>query len=203
MLPSWVAYVATLLIIWGTIDYIREIRRGKVTPNLVTWFLWSLAPLIALGAQLKAGVGAEAALAAAAGLCPLAVFIIGVKQGTFQPQPFDWWCAGMSIIALALWLITGNGAVGVGLSIVADALGAAPTLRKSWLRPSSESPRFFALFAISALLTILTMTQWTIVNAAFSIYLLILYVTLFALVRFRIGTMFKRTLTPVPDDVEP
>jgi hypothetical protein len=203
MLPNWFAYIATLLIIWGTVDYIRDIRRGNVTPNLVTWFLWSLAPLIALGAQLKAGVGAEAALAATAGLCPLAVFIMGVKQGTFRPQPFDWWCVAMSLIALILWLVTGNGALGVGLSILADAFGAAPTLRKSWLDPSSESSGFFALFAISALLTLLAITKWTMVNAAFSIYLLGLYAILFALVRFRIGPTFKRVALPITDEVEP
>jgi hypothetical protein len=200
MLPSWFAYVATLLIVWGTIGYIRDVHRGRVTPNLVTWFLWSLAPLIALGAQLKAGVGPEAALAAAAGLCPLTVFIAGLKQGAFKPQPFDWWCGAMSLLALTLWLISGNGVVGVGLSIVADAFGAAPTLRKSWRNPTSESPSFFVLFVLSAALTLMTVTQWTIVNAAFSIYILVLYVVLFVLVQFRVGQLFKKSLTPLTDE---
>lgn len=193
MLPGWLAYGATLLIIWGTIGYIRDIRRGSVRPNLVTWFLWSLAPLIALGAQLKAGVGAEVALAAAVGICPFIVFIVGLRQGVFRPQPFDWWCGALSLLALFLWQVTGSGVVGVALSILADTFGAAPTLRKSFTDPESESPTFFALFAISALITLATITQWTIINAAFAIYIFALYVTLFVFAKFKIGKQVGKT----------
>lgn len=203
MLPSWLVYPGVLLIVWGAVGYIRDMHHGRVQPNLVTWFLWSLAPLIALGAQIKAGVGAEAALAAAVGLCPLAIFIVGLKQGRFKPQPFDWWCGGASLVALVLWQITGSGAVGVSLSILADALGAAPTLRKSYLDPRSESSAFFALFTISATITLLTITQWTLLHAAFSIYIFVLYVTLFVLVQFRIGERIPTPWNaPVPIEEE-
>lgn len=86
---------------------------------------------------------------------------------------------------------------------VADAFGAAPTLRKSWGDPTSESPRFFALFAVSAFVTLLTVTQWTIVTAAFSLYLLTLYVILFILVRFKVGLLFQRVTLPMVDESEP
>ncbi|HEX6462581.1 MAG TPA: hypothetical protein VFZ58_04955 [Candidatus Saccharimonadales bacterium] len=200
MLPSWVAYLATLLIIWGTVGYIWDIRHGRVAPNLVTWFLWSLAPLITLGAQLKAGVGAEAALAATAGLCPSAVLIAGLRQGTFRPQRFDWWCGGVSLLALLLWLVTGSGLVGVGLSIIADGFGAAPTLRKSWRDPTSESPHFFALFALSAFITLLTVTQWTMVHVAFTLYIFMLYAVLFLLVQFKVGQRFQRPMAVIIDE---
>lgn len=192
MLPGWAAYLATLLIVWGAIGYIRDIRRGRVRPNLVTWFLWSLAPLIALAAQLREGVGAEVALTAAVGLCPFIVFLVGLKQGTFRPVRFDWWCGAMALVALVLWQITGSGVVGVGLSILADAFAAAPTLRKSYRSPGSESHSFFALFAISALITLMTITDWTIITTAFPLYIFVLYVILFALVRFRIGERLSK-----------
>jgi hypothetical protein len=188
MLPSWLVYPATLLIVWGTVDYIGDIRRGRVQPNLVTWFLWALAPLIALCAQLATGnVGSEAALTATVGLCPLLVFLAGLKRGEWKPKPFDWCCGAMAILALILWQLTGSGAVGVGLSIVADALGAVPTLWKAYSHPGSESARFFALFAVSALITLVTIPQITIVTAGFSSYIFILYAVLFVLVRFRVG----------------
>ena len=191
MLPSWLVYFGALLIIGGTVAYIRDIHQGRVQPNLVTWFLWSLAPLIALGAQLKAGVGAEALLAATVGLCPLAVFVAGLKQGKFIPQPYDWWCLGASVAALILWQLTGNGVVGVVLSIVADSLGAAPTLRKSYQDPGSESPLFFALFAAAGGMTLLTIQEWTILSAGFAVYIFALYVILFALVRWRVGERIR------------
>ena len=194
MIPGWLAYVAAGLIMWGAVEYIRDIYRGVVTPNLVTWFLWSLAPLIAFAAQLRAGAGAEAVLAAAVGVGPLAVFIAGLQRGTFKPQAFDWWCGAISLVALSLWLMTGSGVVGVGLSVLADAFGAAPTVRKSWKDPLSESARFFAFFAISALVTLMTLTEWTVVKAGFAVYILGLYVLLFTFVRFKPGLRKKSAI---------
>ncbi len=187
MLPSWLAYPATLLIIGGTGGYIRDIRQGRVRPNLVTWFLWSLAPLIPLGAQLASGAGAEMALSATVGLCPLVVFVASLRQGTFRLRPFDWWCAGLAVLALVLWRLTGDGALGVALSILADSFGAAPTLRKTYRDPESESASFFGLFAASALLTLLTIQKWSIVSSAFAMYIFVLYVILFVLARFNLG----------------
>lgn len=184
MLPSWFAYLAVTFIVWGTIGYIRDILKGRVKPNLITWFLWSLAPLIALAAQLKAGVGPEATLTAAVGICPLAVCIFGLKRGIFKPQIFDWWCGGLSLIALGAWQISGSGTLGVLLSIAADTLAAAPTIKKTFLFPKTESPLTFAFFAVSAMITLMTVTQWTLINVAFSVYILVLYVLLFVLAKF-------------------
>jgi len=187
MLPGWLVYPAALLIVWGTVDYIRDIRRGQVQPSLVTWFLWSLAPLITLAAQLFSGdVGSETALTAVVGLCPLLVFLAGLNHGAWKPKPFDWWCGALAIVALVLWRLTSNSEVGVSLSIAADALGAVPTLRKAYAHPESESARFFALFAISAFVTLLTIPHATIVSAGFASYIFALYAVLFTLVQFKV-----------------
>jgi hypothetical protein len=199
MLPSWLVYPAALPIAAGAADYIRGIRRNTVTPNLVSWCLWSFAPLIALAAQLRSGVGAEATLSATVGLCSLTIFLAGLRQGTFQPKAFDWWCGGMSLAALVSWQLTGSGALGVGLSIVADACAAAPTLRKAYTDPGSESSAFFACFAISALVVSLTISQWTFVNAAFTVYIFALYAVLFVLVRYKIGARDEQQGVSVTD----
>jgi len=187
MLPGWCAYAATIFIVGGTVSYIRDIRRATVTPNLVTWFLWSLAPLIAVAAQLYSGSGTTVILTATVGLCPLIVFLYGLRRGSFKPTTFDWCCGIASVTALVLWQISGSGVVGVLFSIAADALGAIPTLRKTFSHPRSESPLFFGLFAISALVTLLTITEWSITNAAFAIYIFALYAVLYALARYRLG----------------
>lgn len=199
MLPGWLVYPGTLLLVWGAASYIRDIFAGRARPNLVTWFLWSLAPLVAFGAQMKDGVGAQAALTLMVGLCPLAVFVAGLKKGDFRPTRFDWYCGGASLIAFAAWQLTGSGAIGVCLSIAADGLGATPTLRKAYTEPRSESPFFFALFAISAAITLLTIEHWTVQTSAFSLYILLLYVTLYSLVKFRVGELYKNKTMPIEE----
>lgn len=190
MLDERFAYAGGLLLAWGAYHYIKDMYRSSTAPNLVTWFLWTLAPLIAFAAQIQAGVRSEAILTLMVGLCPLAVFVAGLKKGDFRPSRFDVVCGLSSILALILWQLTGNGTLAVMLSIVADGLAASPTLLKAYKEPDSESPFLFLLFAISAGLTMLTIDTWTVKNSAFSLYIFTLYVVLFTLVRFRMGQRF-------------
>ncbi|HTE22467.1 MAG TPA: hypothetical protein VK674_05510 [Candidatus Limnocylindria bacterium] len=169
--------------------------QSNTRPNLVTWLLWSLAPMIAFAAQLQADVGPAALLTLMVGLCPLAVFIAGLKKGEFRPSRFDLVCGGASIVALILWQITGSGALAVTLSITADGLAAAPTLIKAYKDPRSESPFLFMLFAVSAGVTLLTLNAWSLESAGFSAYILILYLALFTFVKFEVGL---QSSTPVP-----
>lgn len=192
MLDKSFMYLAALLIAWGAVCYIRDMYRSGTRPNLVTWFLWTLAPLIAFTAQIRAGVGAEAFLTLMVALCPLAVFVAGLRMGYFSPSRFDLLCGAISVCALVLWQITGSGAVGIAFSILADGLAATPTLAKAYKDPRSESWFLFLLFAIGAAITLLTLDSWSIETSAFSLYILALYVVLFVFVRFEPGMKFMQ-----------
>jgi hypothetical protein len=192
MLDERFMYLAALLICWGTYSYVKDMYQGQTRPNLVTWFLWTLAPMIAFAAQIQAGVGATAVLTFMVGFCPLVVFVAGIKRGNFRPSRFDLMCGGSSLAAILLWQLTGNGALAVILSIAADGLAASPTILKAYRDPRSESPFLFLLFAMSAAITLLTIKTWDIQNSGFSMYIFALYVLLFILVKFE--PMQKRLL---------
>jgi hypothetical protein len=193
MLDERFMYLAAFLIAWGGYSYIQDLRKDAAKPNLVTWFLWSVAPLIAFSAQIQASVGPAAFLTLMVGLCPLAVFIAGLRRGTFRPTRFDMLCGSASVVALVLWQLTGNGSVAVALSVVADGLAAAPTIKKAYQDPTSESPFLFMLFAVSALIALLTIKTWTFEAAGFSVYILLLYITLYTLVKTEVGIRLART----------
>lgn len=180
-------YIAAALLAWGAYSYIRDVLGSDTRPNLVTWFLWTLAPMIAFAAQIRSGVGSVALFTLMVGLCPLAVLIAGLKKGNFRPSKFDLVCGSMSMLALGLWQLTGSGLVAVALSIVADGLAAAPTAIKSYRDPRSESPFLFLLFAVSAFIALLTTDTWTLESSGFSLYILALYLLLYSLVRFEPG----------------
>lgn len=194
MLNESFTFVAVLLIAWGAYSYVSDMYRAQTKPNLVTWFLWSLAPMIAFAAQIQAGVGSAAILTLMVGLCPLAVFVAGLKKGDFRPTRFDLLCGLASLVALVLWRITGDGALAVALSIVADGLAATPTLIKAYRDPRSESPFLFMLFALSAGITLLTLKSWTLESSGFSLYILALYAVLFALVKLELGSRIGQTM---------
>ena len=59
----------------GGLSYLIDTVRGKIKPNKVSWFLWSLAPLIAFAAEVKQGVGIQSLTTFIVGFVPLIIFI--------------------------------------------------------------------------------------------------------------------------------
>jgi hypothetical protein len=176
VLPAYVIYIGAALNLAGTATYVLDTFRGRVQPNRITWFIWALAPFITFAAQLSKGVGIEALTTFMAGFMPLLIFLASFvnKNAYWKASRFDWICGGVSLVALALWAVSGEGLVAIGLAIAADALAAVPTVIKAYQEPSSESPTAYITAGVSGLLTLLTLSHWTLANAGFSLYLVAL-----------------------------
>src|SRR5437868_12678700 len=123
MLDPKFAILAAAIDFLGVSSYARDTWHGTTRPNRVTWFLWTLAPLIAFAAQVGEGVTYQAALTLVAGLGPAVVFAASFhdRSAFWRITTFDWICGALSVLALILWAITKTGTVAIILSILADA----------------------------------------------------------------------------------
>ena len=187
------AILGAVIFFFGSIPYLLETIKGKVKPNRVTWFLWALAPLIAFSAQINQGVGIQSLLTLMAGLIPLVIFIASFvnKNSYWKISRLDLICGSLSILGLILWQITGVGNLAILFAIFADALAAFPTIVKSYNEPETENYVLYLANAISAALTILTITTWNFATYGFSVYLLIICLLLTILIKFKIREKFK------------
>ncbi len=186
MIPIGFLALAVAFSLTGLTFYVADTLRGRTQPNRVTWALWALAPLVAFAAEVDEGVGPVAIMTLLIGIGPLVVVAASFvdRRGYARLTRFDLACGGLSVLALVAWQITGSGNVAILFSVLADLLAAAPTVRKSYLRPESETWKAFLCSAISASITLLTISDWTFAAAAFPAYLLGMSGTLFILVRF-------------------
>ena len=187
------AILGAFIFLISSIPYLLETIQGKVKPNRVTWFLWSLAPLIAFSAQRAQDVGIQSLLTLMAGLIPLVIFLASFlnKKSYWKIGRLDLVCGALSIFGLILWQITGDGNMAILFAIIADALAAFPTIVKSYKAPETENYILYLGNAISAALTILTIKAWNFETYAFSVYLLIICLLLTVLIKFRIGKRFS------------
>lgn len=82
----------------GTIKYIIEILKGKVKPNKVSFFLWSLAPFIAFAAEIKQGVGIQSLNTFWVGFFPLVTLIASFasRKSEWKLGAFDYLCGSLS-----------------------------------------------------------------------------------------------------------
>jgi hypothetical protein len=186
VIPPQFVLVAAAINLFGCAAYVNDTLRGRSYPNRVTWFLWSLAPLIAFAAEVQQGVGWTSVMTFMVGFSPLMVLVASFigRHAYLRITRFDLACGSLSIVALLAWRITGEGNVAILFSLLADLLAAVPTLRKAYLQPHTETALAFLCSGISAVITILTITDWSFAVAAFPLYIVVMSTLLYSLVRF-------------------
>jgi hypothetical protein len=167
--------LGAILNLCGAAFYIRDTLRGVTQPNRVTWLLWSGAPLIAAAAGFADGVRWAVLPVFMAGFCPFLVLLASFanKKAVWNLSAFDWLCGGLSVLALVLWRVTKNPDIAIVFAIASDALALAPTLKKSWTHPESESDSAFIGGTLSALTGFFAVETWKFSEYGFSAYLVI------------------------------
>ena len=192
----WLVLVSAGISLSGAIQYIRDMLRGTSKPNLITWGLWSAAPLIATGAAVSADADAWATVRIfMSGFAPLLVFLSAffIRQSFWKLQKFDIGCGLFSIIAIYLWLVADSPVAAILFAAIADLLATVPTVLKAWKHPETETLYTYFVGLITAVIVIPAIPVWNIENSAFQIYLLLANIALVAAVgRNRITAFFRK-----------
>ena len=193
MINDKFVFIGILLQLYGSWSYLIDTLKGRVQPNKVTWFLWSIAPLIAAFAMFKQGVGVQVWVTFIVGFVPLVIFIASFfnKKAHWKISKFDIACGVLSFVGLLLWVITKEGNIAILFSILSDGLAALPTILKSYTDPDSESPTIFLCGTINALLGILTIKTWNFQTYAFPMYLLFMDTLIGLLIISKVGLRNK------------
>jgi len=177
-------YVATLLVFASYIPYIRDVLKKSTKPHPYTWFLWSFITLIAFGLQFTGGAGSGSLVTLAAAIMCMVVFTLTIFQKSkIKATRTDTIFLISAFITLGLWLIAKQPVLSAILITTIDLLAFFPTIRKSWIRPHSETVLFYfletfrfglAIIAIQeySVVTTLYPTVWLTVDFSFALMLL-------------------------------
>lgn len=182
MLPVWFVGFSVAIRLLGGAQYAFGVLRGKARPNPITWFLWGLTPLIAFFAQVtEDGLSGQALVLLALAVTPLVVCVLAVvKHNTRQHfTPFAITCGLLALMGIVLWRITKMPSIATAFSILADIFATLPTLQKAYRDHKSEYAWPYAWSALSMVVTLLTITNWTFVVYAFPLYMFAINVVLF------------------------
>lgn len=98
------------------------------------------------------------------------------KKSEWKLTRFDLTCGTLSLLGLALWLITKEGNVAIFFSIVADGLAAVPTIVKAYRYPETEIGWVW-----------LTVVDWTFAHYGFPLYIILVNLIIYMLVQFKLG----------------
>ncbi|MBK7393087.1 MAG: hypothetical protein IPI64_07245 [Chloracidobacterium sp.] len=167
------AVIAAILAIGGNIPYIVDIFKGRVQPHAYTWFVWTLVTAIVFFGQVAKGAGIGALPTAASGFFTLLIFLLSLKNGFKHATKIDTVFLVLALAGIIPWLITNDPTVSVVIAVAIDLTAFLPTLRKTWLKPSTESPLLYGSNVLRHILALLSMQTYNLATTLHSIAMLI------------------------------
>lgn len=173
MLPSYFAIIAAGISSLGSIFYLYQTIKGNAQPNRVTWILWAIFPVIVFFAQNSQNTGVMTIITLSSGVFPILIVTASFfnKKAYWKTKPFDYACLVLAIIGMILWYVSKDANVAIIFAILADGLAAAPTIKKAYLHPNSESWQAYSLSTLGFFVGILAIQKWDFANYALVIYL--------------------------------
>lgn len=142
--------------------YFYSIWRKRTRPHIFSWIIWGSVDSIACAAQLSAGAGAGAWAAGATGLFGYAiVFLAARTDGDRHIVKSDWVALALGLAGIVLWQLTADPLWAVVLAALVNYLGAWPTLRKSWHRPTEEAAVTYALCCLRSLVALFALDVYS------------------------------------------
>jgi hypothetical protein len=197
-------FLAAFLSLVGAYGYVRDTLRGETSPNRVTWGLWGLEGILGFVVELQQRVGLAAVMTLMLGLVPCVVLAASFKNphSVWKIGRFDVCCGAISVAGLVFWSVVHQPTVALLSFVAADQVAALPTVRKSWLAPSSESPRVFFMGFLNCGITLMTLRHFTTAGVLFPGCVLVMDLMIGLLIVTKAGQRLSpRVASPVSLDL--
>lgn len=171
----YIGIIAGVMPVAISIPYIRSMFYGTTRPNVVTYILWIVVETITLLAQFSSGASWSAIFIIAL-IIPQAyvVYLCYRGYGYKKYGLIDKVCLVLAILAIILWLITGEPITAIILSVLADFIATLPTVIKTYREPHSEPVIPWFLIVIAAILSVFSSTKLDLANLLFPIYVIMI-----------------------------
>ena len=144
--------LAGLIGIADTVPYVRDILRGTTRPHRGTWLIWSVLAVVVFffpacrRRPLEPGHGRVQAV-----LMTL-IFALAIRRGLGGLTAGDLVMLGLAGGGIAGWLLADAPFVATACVVVADLIGLAMMVPKTWVDPASETLSTFVLASVSGAL---------------------------------------------------
>ena len=175
------------------IPYIVSILGKKTTPNKATWIIWAVLGVIIAASYYAAGARDTAWTPIAYAIGMILVAALSLRYGEDGWTALDKCCLAGAGMGLILWAATSNPLFALYLTIIIDAIGGVPTLKKAYERPQSEDRLTWAMFFLANLVNLFAIGSWSLQVLSYPVYVLILSFSMNCILFFRSGQSPKKS----------
>ncbi len=151
--------LSALLAVVDTVPYIRDVRRGSTRPQRATWLIWSVLGIAAFAAQAAHGANWSLVMIGTQAVLMTIVFLLAIPSGEGGLRPIDLAMLCLAAVGLVGWAIADEPVVATIFVVIADAIGLGLMVPKTVRDPESETLLTFALAAVGALLSTISVGE--------------------------------------------
>jgi hypothetical protein len=144
--------LAALVAVSDTIPYVRDIARGVTRPHRGTWLIWGMLGVVVFLSQRADGASWSLVMAGTQAALMSLIFALSIRRGVGGVSPVELVMIGVAAGGIAGWLIVDEPVVATACVVVADLIGVALMVPKTWRDPGSETLSTFVLASVSGAL---------------------------------------------------
>lgn len=164
-----VAIIASLLAIVGNVPYLIDIVKKRVRPHPYTWFVWSIVSCTVFFGQVAKGAGIGALPTAVAEIFTIIIFFFSLQYGFKNIRKIDTLFLIISILGFIPWILTKDPTISVIIAVLIDLFAFAPTIRKTWIEPNTETPLLYSMNVFRHILMLFSLQAYNIATTFHSI----------------------------------
>ena len=153
----------------GYVPYIRDTLKGKTHPHAYSWFVWGLIAILIFALQTDANAGPGAYVMLSGGAVSLLIFGLALRFGKQSITKTDTLFFVLALVSTGIWVFAEQPILALILLWFIDMFGLAPTIRKSWHKPYSETLFLYQTGIIRHGLSILAIVSYNFTTLLFPV----------------------------------
>jgi hypothetical protein len=147
-----IGVLAGLLAVVDTVPYVRDVLRRATQPHRGTWMIWSVLAIVAFWSQRADDASWSLIMVGTQAAATSVIFVLALRRGVGGVSTPERFLIGIAACGVLGWLIAGAPVVATLCVVVADGIGVALMLPKTYRDPASETLSTFALAGLEGAL---------------------------------------------------
>lgn len=156
--------LAVVIGFMGYVPYLRDMLKGATKPHVFSWVVWAILEAIAFAAQISSHAGAGAWVTGASMLVAIFVALYAIQYHRSTIRSIDVVAFCGALIGIVLWKLTSNPLAAVILVTASDALAFAPTFRKSYYEPNTETLFEYGMASLKFIVALFALQSFVLTN---------------------------------------
>jgi hypothetical protein len=179
--------LAGILQLVASAPYVRDILRGSTKPQRATWTIWTSLSFVVLASQWAGGATWSLALTIGQTVSCVAIFGLAMRRGVGGVSPVELVLLAIAALGIAGWYVAGDPTLATCSVVIADIIGVALMLPKTYLDPGSETLSTYVIGLVSTMLAIAAVGSGAPALLLYPLYILVAdgVVTVMIIVRRR------------------